>query len=181
MPNWCLNKLEIYFSAEQGEAVRQALFSTNESSNIELDFERLMPMPKELDIAFAYNDAEKLAQQYQHNIDNYGYKDWYDWSIANWGSKWNATSTIIFDESEEHLSLYFDSAWSPPESWFKALCAAFPDVDFTLSYYEPGCWFAGSMQSDEMGGCFCTEIDYDEVKQFAIDVFDEVFEEDEDE
>lgn len=176
MPNWCQNKLEITFAAERNEALHQALFSTNEVGRVELNFHNLIPMPAELDVGLVYGNREQLEQQYQHNIDHYGYKDWYDWCIANWGCKWNASSTVIFDECEEHISLYFDSAWTPPETWFKVLCEKFPDVDFTLSYYEPGCWFAGSMEADLEGDYFHTQISDDEIKLFAIDVFGESFE-----
>ena len=31
-----------------------------------------------------------LGKQYNENINNYGYGDWYDWSVANWDTKWNA-------------------------------------------------------------------------------------------
>ena len=35
-------------------------------------------------------DALREGKQAIENIAKYGYKDWYDWSIDNWGTKWNA-------------------------------------------------------------------------------------------
>lgn len=180
MPNWCQNKLEITFPAESRASIHQALFSTNQSGKSEVDFNCLIPMPEALDVGLVYSDPIKLEQQYQYNISHYGYKYWYDWCIANWGCKWNASGTWVIDEGENHICLLFDTAWSPPESWFRILCEKFPDMDFTLSYYESGCWFAGSLQADWKGEYYHTEISDEEIKQFAIDVFGEEFEDDED-
>src|SRR5271166_1961692 len=35
-------------------------------------------------------DAEKLAQHYRANVEQYGCKTWYDWAVQHWGTKWNA-------------------------------------------------------------------------------------------
>ena len=42
------------------------------------------------------------------NILNYGVVDWYDWSIRNWGTKWNAHETEIEDNV-----ILFDSYMFP--------------------------------------------------------------------
>lgn len=57
------------------------------------------------------------------NTQRYGYKDWYDWSIANWGTKWNASSTHIFDKG-----IQFDTAWSCPVSILEELSKHIPIV-----------------------------------------------------
>ena len=44
------------------------------------------------------------------NLKNYGSKDWYDWCVKNWGTKWNACGTE-FDESNP-TQIKFDTAWS---------------------------------------------------------------------
>lgn len=43
------------------------------------------------------------------NLKNYGSVDWYDWSIKNWGTKWNACHSLI---GENCIS--FDTAWGYP-------------------------------------------------------------------
>lgn len=45
-----------------------------------------------------------------YNIVQYGYFDWYDWSIDNWGTKWNVCECII---NHKTLSIYWTTAWSP--------------------------------------------------------------------
>lgn len=57
------------------------------------------------------------------NLKRYGYKDWYDWSIANWGTKWNATTISVDDDTE---AIEFDTAWSMPEPVFKAIAKHTP-------------------------------------------------------
>lgn len=52
------------------------------------------------------------------NVQRYGFKDWYDWSIEKWGTKWNASSGRIDDENQV---IEFDTAWSMPENIFRAL------------------------------------------------------------
>lgn len=242
MPNWCYNKLEIRFQNEQSDALHNALFSYIESDQLSLDFNCLLPMPKELNIpachrtepAFnllqldgkrrltypiIYNFIDKdqvkriykkakqhhwtvsdfirwlskrpkeqttlnldisLGQQYCHNLNQYGYTDWYEWCCATWGCKWNAdldSCSIFLGESGNCITCCFDTPWSPPTNWFKTLCHRFPEVNFTLSYFEPGMWFAGYYQSVGTGNCFHLEISDSEIKQFAIDVFDEEFDE----
>lgn len=181
MPNWCQNKLEITFSESQREALHNALFSTDEANDLYLDFRRLLPIPESLDLSDVWGDHEKLEARCQHNLKHHGYTDWYDWCINQWGCKWNASSTYLLSNEEEHLCILFDTPWSPPEFWFRSLCEAFPDIDASLSYWEPGIYFAGDIFSVGEGDCYHKEIDECEIKQFAIDIFGAEFEEDEEE
>lgn len=57
------------------------------------------------------------------NLKRYGYKDWYDWSVVNWGTKWNATTISVNDDIEE---IEFDTAWSMPEPVFRAIAKFTP-------------------------------------------------------
>lgn len=50
------------------------------------------------------------AENVLYNMLHYGVTNWYDWSINNWGSKWNASSTDV-DKLER--SIYWETAWSP--------------------------------------------------------------------
>lgn len=181
MPNWCQNKLEITFPESQREALRNALFAdlSQNIDKLELSFNKVVPMPEHLELSSSVWDKDITMEKRQEiNLATYGYPDWYEWCIAKWGCKWNAYSTMVLFDDESYISVLFDTPWSPPEYWFRALCEKFPDIDASLSYWEPGMWFAGDLQSDQEGGCY--HIDVEDVKQFAIDVFDEVFD-DEDE
>lgn len=77
-------------------------------------------------------EALKLEKQYLHNIANYGFKDWYDWRIHNWGTKWNA-----YDQGfEEPNILWFNTARSGVVELIRKLSEKFPDVEFDYSYAD---------------------------------------------
>ena len=91
----------------------------------------------------------EAAEQYKSNIDRYGFRDWYDWRIANWGTKWDveANDIQVVDDNPGYLSLSFFTAWSPPEGIYDALLELIDenklDVQATWFYDEPGMQFAG--------------------------------------
>lgn len=68
--------------------------------------------------------ASNVAEAYDtfikgyFNVQRYGSKDWYDWRIKNWGTKWNASDSSF---NEETGVIEFDTAWSMPENIFRAL------------------------------------------------------------
>lgn len=61
--------------------------------------------------------AEKALKVYEAH----GHISWYSWSIANWGTKWNAYDVEILEHTQEQLVFRFDTAWSPPMPIFDAL------------------------------------------------------------
>lgn len=62
----------------------------------------------------------------------YGATNWYDWHIAEWGTKWNAYSQGDISPN----SFKFDTAWSTPRPVIKAMSVMFPDVTFELDYAD---------------------------------------------
>lgn len=70
-----------------------------------------------------------------------GYKDWYDWSVANWGSKWNSYQLDI--KAAEPLSFEFQSAWSFPTPVFEAIAKQHPELSFHCLTFDEGWNFAG--------------------------------------
>jgi len=89
--------------------------------------------PEDL-LALAKQDSNKETaliegKQALDNIKRYGYKDWYDWSIANWGTKWNAYDFSIVYEDDHELHVQFDTAWSAPTPIFNKL----EDMGFDVS------------------------------------------------
>ena len=61
----------------------------------------------------------------------YGFSSWYYWSIANWGTKWNAYETE-FDEEY----LYFKTAWDTPLPIFEKMASLNPDTWFQVKYCD---------------------------------------------
>jgi hypothetical protein len=70
--------------------------------------------------------AELQAFQEKLNIKYFGHKNWYDWCISEWGTKWDIGRDSAYgDEAEiengECLKIFFDSAWSPPIKAYEKL------------------------------------------------------------
>lgn len=65
------------------------------------------------------------------NIKNYGCKDWYDWAVRNWGTKWNSS-----DGFYENDTLSFQTAWSLPEPVLVKLSEMFPDITIGVVYAD---------------------------------------------
>lgn len=73
-----------------------------------------------------------MGKQLIDNYKAYGATTWYEWSIQNWGSKWNACRVGV-----DETSLVFDTPWDVPFPIMEALCTALPDVPFTFeAWYE---------------------------------------------
>lgn len=80
-----------------------------------------------------YREAAMLAVQAQNET---GYQDWYEWSIHNWGTKWDAGSTELLLRSDVQIELEFNTAWSFPYPVFEALTEAFPTLTFSGWHIE---------------------------------------------
>lgn len=144
MPNWCNNQLDIIGSKEQLKKVLSLAVLVRKDGKKELNCNKLCPVPKELADTSSPQNHEELAQK---NTDKYGYPDWYSFCIANWGTKWTPEIHSIeihsISETENALSISFDSAWSPPIPIVQILSKKFPKCFFTLNYFECGSCFAG--------------------------------------
>ena len=68
--------------------------------------------------------------------------DWYNWNIANWGTKWDVggedSDAQDFDGG---VILTFDSAWAPPLLAYEQLLTQGFYINAT--YFEPGMAFCG--------------------------------------
>lgn len=98
--------------------------------------------PKDLD------ECLKMGRTALDNLKEYGCKDWYSWSVKNWGTKWGAYDFVeVNNEPDiENYEIVFNTAWSPPVPVIEKLGELFPDLSFTLHYFEPGAGFAGCLE-----------------------------------
>ena len=137
MPNWCSNYLKVMGNCSD---LKQFISDvTTEKSK--LDFNKLLPVPKELLQHSSPNRNEKLCNVF---VEKYGASDWYNWCVNNWGTKWSPVDTSdwkIHDDTWADIA--FDTAWSPPIQFFKKISSKFPTLEFILSYEETGMGFAG--------------------------------------
>lgn len=70
-----------------------------------------------------------------------GHKSWYDWSIANWGTKWNSYSFRYV--ALNPLEFLFETAWGFPEPVFAALAREYPSLQFKCLTFDEG-WNFGA-------------------------------------
>ena len=82
-----------------------------------------------------YSSFGKLAdmgKQAINNMINYGATTWYDWSIKNWGTKWNSYDSWKGDDK----GFQFSTAWSAPHPVLDALAKKYPDVRITHEWAD---------------------------------------------
>ena len=104
------------------------------------------------------------------NIEEFGCKDWYDWSCKYWGTKWNASNTYVKEIKNNYINFKFETAWSPPLPILESLMEQYPMLKFSLSFEEPGMGFKG-----KCGGCLYNDTWMEEFdNNFEIDQDEEV-------
>lgn len=102
MPNWVYNKITF------GDAkVLKECIAEYEEGGQYFDFNKLIPMPKELDEHQAPIRDEKIAKEM---VKKYGAPDWYAWRLKNWDTKWLPSETVVVDE----YTVEFQTPWSVP-------------------------------------------------------------------
>ena len=84
--------------------------------------------------------------QVKRNRELYGYPDWYEWCINNWGTKWDVEDQDANRVDANNLETSFDSAWAPPCTAYERLCEL--GFEITAYYYEPGMGFVGKWSGD---------------------------------
>lgn len=89
------------------------------------------------------------------NVHRFGHNDWYDWSIENWGTKWNAKETFVVDDH----TVDFETAWSMPAPIFVEL-AKYTDIRVIYADEDLGsnCGVVDYKYNKETG-----ELDIDEI------------------
>ncbi len=145
MPNWCNNNLVL---EHDDPAMIQRAYDALERCEFLQEF---IPVPKELKetIAGSYGDDEKqkaLEEQTRANIEKFGYGNWYDYCVGEWGTKWDVGDQGASDihPGGKMLHTSFDSAWAPPTRAYEKL----EELGFRVEaqYYEPGMCYAGSYE-----------------------------------
>ena len=141
MPNWCNNTLEL--AHEDPAMLERARVAFNEGKLCN----EFVPVPASLQITAGFlgdgEEQRKLEEQTAQNLVDHGYGNWYDYCVNEWGTKWDVGGDGMIAEPTEdgRLIMSFDSAWSPPCSFYEKMV----DLGFSVRayYYEGGMNFAG--------------------------------------
>lgn len=114
MPNWCNNTIEIHAEKEMIDEF-ESFLRENDGKDW---FTFFKPLPEAL-------------------------KDdgWYEWSVENWGCKWNCDAQDWQRVDENTISFWFDSPWGPPIALYQTMSEM--DFQVNASYHEEGMAFVG--------------------------------------
>jgi hypothetical protein len=155
MPNHVTNILTV--NGINDEAIIDSLF--NEEN--EIDFNTFAPMPKELlrvmspvrivteearnveiaeyelrvlnceptFIGESFSITQEMSDDY---INRFGANNWYDWAMANWGTKWGGYDA----ERVNPDTVKFLTAWSTPFKAIEKLSEKYPDHEFTVRFAD---------------------------------------------
>ena len=138
MPNWCNNGITLRHA---DTAMIDRVIKGKEGLLMEF-----FPTPQPLieTMSGSFGDSEKQRELEAKQLDNlreFGAKDWYDWNIANWGTKWDFALGNLDRSDPNTVSAAFDSAWSPPIGAYEKLMELGFEIE--AMYYEPGMCFVG--------------------------------------
>lgn len=149
MPNWVSSVFIL-----RPEDVEKILPFMNEddaekeTGDILLDFNKIIPMPDTV-----YQGASGFGENWhppECSSEEYRKKypdgDWYKWSLANWGTKWNACHCSWNPPGEEDAYgiLTIETAWSLPIPILETLHED-KKVDFQLYFVEESNAFFGAI------------------------------------
>jgi len=156
MPNWCNNVVEVRGPNKIVKSLVDHKF----------DFQKIHPCPADLNITAGREGADEdeaqkvLVAKEKANLKKYGYKNWYDWNVANWGTKWDVGGDDGLTQKLDAntLEASFDSAWAPPTQAYEKLI----ELGFHIKAYydEPGMAFCGVWEGDTENGFFDDYCEY---------------------
>ena len=124
MPNWCNNTIKVQATKERIDEFEKFL---NENDGKDW-FTFFRPLPEDL-----LNEG------------------WYEWSINNWGCKWNCDANDWQRIDENTISFWFDSPWGPPLALYEFMVDE--EFDVRASYHEEGMAFVGEFV-DGFDNCY---------------------------
>lgn len=128
MPNYVVNKLKI---TGRKEEILEALNFIKADEGFCIDFNKITPMPK-----WVYHGDLGRKEEEKYGKENC----WYEWSIQNWGTKWNAIRAkdsyyFKLPPSNED-SIFFETAWSGVPELISKLGFIFPNVIIDYYWYN---------------------------------------------
>ena len=119
-------------------------------------FNMIIPMPDDI-----LRDNLTMEQRKESNGRN-----WYDWSVQNWGTKWDAYEVRVQRLSDTSLYVMLETAWSPPIPIFEKLV----ELGFEVSAYflDEGWMYIGQF---ECGEAFYFDVNLSDAPFNLIDEF----------
>lgn len=121
MPNHVTNILTFVGDKDEIKAMHEAVKNKKYGLGT-IDFNKIIPMPRNI---FRGNLGVKERRKFGKN-------NWYDWSVDNWGTKWNAYG---YDGTEYGSymqgTMSFLTAWAAPHPVIRKLSTLYPELEIT--------------------------------------------------
>ena len=155
MPNWCNNTITI--SHPDMAMMKRVVKGYNQNRLLD----EFIPVPLELKDGAMNIEELRKKRNWEHkkeldkvreelNRKYFGYKDWYDYCVSEWGTKWDigrdsAPTLLMKDIKDKTVTFDFDSAWSFPSGAYEKLV----DMGFSITayYFEGGMGFCGMWEN----------------------------------
>lgn len=180
MPNHVTNILTVKGNQEQVKEVINTLINQNG----EITFQKFSPMPEELSKVSSpvrivsqeeydetkselekklangevvWQNTTPITEEMQKDYNSkYGADNWYDWSVRNWGTKWDAYDGYKLSDD----TIWFLTAWATPFNAILTLSEKFPNVNISVEY------------ADENMGCNVGYYEFEGGKLCAEDILE---------
>lgn len=146
MPNHVDCQLRIHGKPAR---IKDFLLAVDGGKDKPIDANLIIPYPKK------FADKDKQAEAHNEEVRKTGKGSWmkdgynsggYQWCIDNWGTKWGMYDFSDITQYQKSVMVRFSTAWSPPLPIIKKMGELFPELKFTLRYYEGGAGFKGVYQ-----------------------------------
>ena len=137
----------LYFSSDARRLVERYISALNEapyksSASEILNFNKIISMQKSSRYPWSRltplaEEGQVLQKKYDDNLAKFGFQSWYDWSLKNWGTKWNSYSVVF------HANLIrMNTAWYPPGPVIQELARLIHE-DIRMTYVDEAYEFWG--------------------------------------
>lgn len=159
MPNWCDLELRVLDDGSCEELRRFISGKDSMGEQASVTFNKLIPMP---DNIFRGDLGKK-------EMELYGKNNWYDWSRAHWGTKWDACHVQVTPEC-----VMFSTAWCPPFPWLEKLAERAAIKGRTI---KVNIWYEGLSKEDAFEGYLLRDgrLCEDEADEEFIRGYDELY------
>ena len=105
MPNWCQNSVKIYHSNLE---MMERFVNAYKKGTVLQEF---IPVPQSLiDTVSGFVPEKEGASQFEKekiNMEMHGYKNWYDFCVNEWGTKWDISPQDELQVIHTCLLFYF--------------------------------------------------------------------------
>ena len=124
MPNWC------FVTITADPKVLADMIDDEGNAT----FEKLLPIPEELKATTSPTPKDVDEKQIEYLLEKYGSSNWFDWSVSNWGTKWNATTDDPYIDGDNFVA--FRVPWDQPDEFIWTLSRKHPEETIRVEWEE---------------------------------------------